>query len=74
MTLILRSATHVSQANDQHRATWLLSSNVLNDNFYHSLGFVTVAEMTLGEDNPTWNGPPIVLALVRPQVYRRGFS
>ena len=42
-----------------------MSSNVANEGFYNSLGFTTVARLTLGEDNPTWDKPPVPVDIVR---------
>lgn len=44
---------------------YLVSSNVkANTKFYNSLGFKAIAEMQLGDENPTWKKPPIVIAVV----------
>ncbi|KAF7798887.1 hypothetical protein EIP86_010115 [Pleurotus ostreatoroseus] len=53
----------LDQADAEERATWLISSNALNEGFYNSLGFETAKEIVLGDDNPTWNEPPVVIAL-----------
>ncbi|KAI0700776.1 hypothetical protein BC835DRAFT_1326425 [Cytidiella melzeri] len=45
-------------------ATWLGSSNVQNTGFYESLGFVAITTISLGESDPTWNEPPVVVALM----------
>lgn len=60
-----------SKADEECRSTWLTSSNFANTRFYESLGFASVGEISLGHDNPTWNGPPvIVLVMVRePATY-----
>ncbi len=53
------------QADQQGRATWLASSNVaVNTVFYNSLGFVTVKQFMLGDDNPTWEETPFPIAIV----------
>lgn len=44
--------------------TALLSSNVLNTEFYQSCGFSTVVEFTLGENNPAWKKSPVIARLV----------
>ena len=53
------------QADKEKRSSWLISSNPANEGFYNTLGFKTEKEILLGDDNPTWTGPPIVVALVR---------
>lgn len=52
------------QGDKEGRAVWLGSSNIDNTRFYERHGFATIATVTLGEDDPTWNEPPIVLKLV----------
>jgi GNAT superfamily N-acetyltransferase len=54
-----------NQAESQGRSTWLMSSNVANNGFYNSHGFLTKAKIAMGSDNPTWDRPPIVVCLVR---------
>ena len=55
----------VSQADRRCLPTYLVSSNVkANTGFYNSLGFFTVKELSLGDDNPTWKEPPVVVAVV----------
>ena len=45
--------------------TYLISSNVkANTGFYNSVGFFTVKEVLLGDDNPAWKEPPVVFAIV----------
>lgn len=46
------------------RPIYLDSSNINNTKFYNSVGFATVATFTIGDDNPTWNKPPIVLSIM----------
>lgn len=54
-----------SQADRRCLPTYLISSNVkANTGFYNSLGFFTVKELLLGDDNPTWKEPPVVVAVV----------
>ena len=53
------------QADERGRDAWVISSNTINTNFYRSLGFVSEAKLVLGEDNPTWDRPPVVCPLVR---------
>lgn len=53
------------QADKQGRAIWLSNSNVkANTAFYNSLGFVTVHELSIGDENPTWDEPPVKVAIV----------
>ncbi|CAL1701148.1 unnamed protein product [Somion occarium] len=53
------------KADLEARATWLVSSNVKdNTGFYNSLGFFTVGEFTLGDDNPTWHEAPFPVAIM----------
>ncbi len=61
----LRGSLFDIQADKEGRATWLGSSNVANRGFYESLGFVVIAQITLGETDPTWNEAPLVSDLVR---------
>lgn len=53
------------QADAQGRGTWLISSNYANAAFYESHGFVPKREVVLGDKNPTWGRPPVVMLLVR---------
>jgi len=46
------------------KTTYLISSNVVNDEFYQSHGFVTIATAPIGEGNPTWKGPTIPVQLM----------
>lgn len=52
------------QADAQGRAVSLTSSNPANTVFYTSLGFTEKAKIILGNDNPTWQGLPVVLLIV----------
>ncbi|KAI0917008.1 hypothetical protein AcW2_007255 [Taiwanofungus camphoratus] len=60
------------QADVQQCSTWLTSSNVANTKFYESCGFLTVAEILLGDNNPMWGKPPIVVPVMvrKPQPIR----
>ncbi|KAI0963335.1 hypothetical protein AcW1_000441 [Taiwanofungus camphoratus] len=49
-----------AKADIESRAVWLHSSNVDNTGFYESLGFSVIDEFTVGENNPTWQEPPVV--------------
>lgn len=53
-----------SKADADDRETWLLSSNIANVTFYSRFGFEKVAEVVLGANNPTYDGPPVRLPLV----------
>jgi len=46
------------------KVTYVLSSNVANDEFYQSHGFHTIATALIGEGNHTWKGPTIPLQLM----------
>ncbi|KAI0346793.1 hypothetical protein BDW22DRAFT_460942 [Trametopsis cervina] len=59
---LIRKVT--GEADSQHRATWLMSSNVANVGFYHSFGFVTKASIVVGDTNPTWQNPPLIVELL----------
>lgn len=54
------------QADAHGCASWLMSSNVNNTGFYNSLGFVTEADILMGDDDPDWDTKPVVIKLVRP--------
>jgi len=62
-----------AKADAEARSTWLCSSNILNTGFYESCGFTTIAEFTLGEANPTWDRPPVIIRLMerKPQTMRQ---
>jgi len=51
-------------ADEQGRAIYLFSSNVDNVPFYNMHGFVTVAQVELGVDNPTWHDHPVITPLM----------
>ncbi len=53
------------QADAHGLASWLMSSNVNNTGFYNSLGFVTEADILMGDDDPDWHTKPVVIKLVR---------
>jgi hypothetical protein len=55
------------------QTTWLQSSNIANTEFYNSHGFFTIAEVVVGENNPTWDGEPVVVSIVRPRLENCGF-
>jgi len=45
-------------------ASWLSSSNIANTAFYESCGFVVVREFAIGDENPTWTKPPIIVRIM----------
>jgi len=53
-----------SEADAESRATMLVSSNIANTAFYESLGFRTIKEVVVGDDNPTWTEPPVILGIM----------
>ncbi|KAJ3536139.1 hypothetical protein NM688_g6878 [Phlebia brevispora] len=53
----------ITKADEERCAVWLVSSNKLNEKFYNSLGFETKAETTIGDDNPTWSEPPLIVSI-----------
>lgn len=58
-------ASSVGQADRQGRASWLLSSNPKDNRaLYNSLGFWTVAEYLLGEDDTEWKEKPVKMDIV----------
>lgn len=63
IVLILLTESY-NQADAQGRAT-ALTTNLLNTGFYNSLGFVEKGRILLGDNNPTWHEPPVVLLVVR---------
>jgi len=57
-TALVRSVT--DKADAIRSPTYLCSTNINNTEFYEQCGFVTVAEFTVGENNSSWRGPPVV--------------
>ncbi|KAF8204808.1 hypothetical protein BJ912DRAFT_9827 [Pholiota molesta] len=51
-------------ADERGQAMWLTSSNVLNDTFYNSHGFETVATYYMGEGNPEWHQKPVPVQIM----------
>ncbi|KAI5115698.1 hypothetical protein M0805_002562 [Coniferiporia weirii] len=51
-------------ADAEGRSTYLFSSNLANTEFYNSLGFFTLAEVVVGDDNPSWTRPPVRIPLM----------
>ena len=58
-------SVNVIQADEHKRSTWLFSSNTANIPFYNHFGFQVKGQYVLGDDNPTYEGPPVVVVLVR---------
>lgn len=54
----------IDKAEAESRTVWLISGNVDNTVFYKKCGFMTVGEYRLGEDNPSWDEPPVVVRAV----------
>jgi len=52
------------KADEQGRSTYLLSSNPINEPFYNKHGFVEVAAMYVGDDNPSWKQKPVRIPLM----------
>ncbi|GJE84058.1 hypothetical protein PsYK624_001330 [Phanerochaete sordida] len=59
---LVRTITGIADA--QGRATALTSSNPANTGFYNSLGFVEAAQIVLGDEDPTWQEPPLILLVM----------
>ena len=60
---------HMLQADRQRRASWLISAyTVENTRFYNSLGFFTVKQFLVGENNPRWNDEPVQVNIVSTQL------
>ncbi|KAF8914157.1 hypothetical protein CPB84DRAFT_61505 [Gymnopilus junonius] len=53
---LLDSLSSLADVTD--KASWLHSSNIQNTRFYNLHGFETVAEVVLGDQNPTWTKHP----------------
>jgi hypothetical protein len=53
------------KADENTRAIWLASSNVMNRGLYNSLGFRIVDTIELGKYNPSWKLPPVMVDVVR---------
>ncbi|OCB89551.1 hypothetical protein A7U60_g3243 [Sanghuangporus baumii] len=60
---LLDAVTKLADA--EGRSTYLLSSNAAaNTEFYNAHGFFIIAEILIGDDDPTWKGPPIPVPLM----------
>jgi len=47
-----------------NQAIWLCSSNEKNTGFYMSHGYSVIDEAIVGDNNPTWNGPPVPIKIM----------
>ncbi|KAJ8518206.1 hypothetical protein ONZ45_g4728 [Pleurotus djamor] len=58
-----------SMADASSHASYLYSSNVAaNTKFYMSHGFLPVAEIFAGDDDPEWDNPPVAVQLMVREV------
>ncbi|KAI0734294.1 hypothetical protein C8Q72DRAFT_808649 [Fomitopsis betulina] len=53
-----------ANADELGLASWLPISNLKNTAFYEGGGYKTVREFTVGDDNPTWTGLPVILRIM----------
>ncbi|GBE83447.1 hypothetical protein SCP_0504960 [Sparassis crispa] len=55
------------------RAIWSCSYSTRRTELYEKFGFLTVGEFTVGEDNPTWDKPPVLIRVMvrQPQSFSR---
>ncbi|KAI0932434.1 hypothetical protein AcW2_001065 [Taiwanofungus camphoratus] len=60
-SMLVQLVTGIADA--QGRGVWLFT-NFHTTGFYARLGFVTIAEISLGESNPTWDEPPVVACMM----------
>ncbi|KAI0916978.1 hypothetical protein AcW1_007708 [Taiwanofungus camphoratus] len=67
-TMLVHAVTAI--ADEQSRTTWLCSSNIKNTGFYEYCGFSVIGEISLGDNNPTWTKPPVVVRIMvrKPQT------
>ncbi|KAH8118698.1 hypothetical protein DFH11DRAFT_1568734 [Phellopilus nigrolimitatus] len=56
--------TVLFQADIHRHSIYLFASNVANVAYYESFGFTTIALVTLGDDNPAWHDPPVLVPLM----------
>ncbi|KAI5118030.1 hypothetical protein M0805_004895 [Coniferiporia weirii] len=56
--------TILSMADSQGRSVYLFSSNIANVSFYELFGFSVTAQVLLGDDNPKWRKPPVVMPMM----------
>ena len=64
--LVFTSSTQATlfKADAQGRSMWLFSSNTNNTEFYNSHGFFTAGNVVLGEEDPAWDEPPVIVPIV----------
>ncbi|EJD01506.1 uncharacterized protein FOMMEDRAFT_147997 [Fomitiporia mediterranea MF3/22] len=62
--LMLYTNIFSRKADIRGRSVYLFSSNLANVAYYESFGFVRTADVSLGDDNPKWNGPPVIVPLM----------
>lgn len=59
------TVTRAGQADVRGLPLYLVSSNVAaNTAFYNHVGYLTVKEIYVGDNDPSWKNPPIPVALV----------
>ncbi|KAI5120670.1 hypothetical protein M0805_006959 [Coniferiporia weirii] len=51
-------------ADIQGRSVYLFSSNTANTPFYESFGLSIIGQLVLGDDNPKWHKPPVIVPLM----------
>ncbi|PCH33455.1 hypothetical protein WOLCODRAFT_147551 [Wolfiporia cocos MD-104 SS10] len=51
-------------ADKQNRGVFLTSSNAANTSFYERHGFRTVTQFVVGDENPSWDRPPVVASVM----------
>ncbi|KAI0048029.1 hypothetical protein FA95DRAFT_1558417 [Auriscalpium vulgare] len=51
-------------ADAAERPTWLISSNVINKEFYESFGYKSVADIVIGDEDPDYDDEPFVISLM----------
>ncbi|CCL98799.1 uncharacterized protein FIBRA_00804 [Fibroporia radiculosa] len=61
-TALVAAVTDIADAIGKR--TWLQSSNIANTMFYERCGFVTVGGYKLGDTNPTWTKPPVIVRIM----------
>ncbi|KAF8897726.1 hypothetical protein BD779DRAFT_397986 [Infundibulicybe gibba] len=59
---LLRQA--ITLAERERRSIWLSTDTKENVKFYNSHGFKTVDEAVLGNENPGWDEPPVVMSIM----------
>ncbi|KAJ8518205.1 hypothetical protein ONZ45_g4729 [Pleurotus djamor] len=61
-----------SLADSSSQASYLESSNVANTSFYMYHGFLPVADILIGDDDPEWTEPPFVVKLMVREIPKVG--